>query len=333
MENETFLKGVFVKLIISILTIAAAAFGTVLPFQDNLNSLSPACVSARPDGDQNAKGCGEFKGIGLNRYGYPTVSLVDGQFQCTYGRNEDECRAQIHFAETDSIYTYFELTYAADYDFGAGQKIMRWSSYPSTLISDHIMVSKRGSPVNGLHPMSEIYAERNGGSGSYGSISYSMQRGVKYRVKTFLRMNTGGEYNGVFKLWINDTLKIHSTGLGNYRKLGDVRGFTMVTFMGWLSGSTPASPATYWIDNPRVSLEDDFSNWPVPGSTPPAPPVPPAPPIPPVVIASADTVITVKRDTTRFRVVRTETVRVITVPVPTVISVDSTIRRDTTQVN
>ena len=75
----------------AVLVLSAAA--TTLPFQDNLDNLSPTCVAARPDGDQNNKGCCEFKVIGLDRYGYPTMSLVNGAFQCTYRKIEDEADA------------------------------------------------------------------------------------------------------------------------------------------------------------------------------------------------------------------------------------------------
>lgn len=319
------------KSLIFSMALASVVCATTLPFEDNLNTLDPACVSARPDGDQNTKGCGQFKSIGLNRYGYPTVSLVNGAFQCTYGRIEDECRAQIHFTETDSIYTYFELTYASDYDFGAGQKIMRWSSYPSTLISDHIMYSTRGNPSNGRYAMAGIYAERNGGSGQYGGVSYSMQRGVKYRVKNFLKMNTGGQSNGIFRLWINDTLRINSMNLSNFRASGDTHGFTMVTFMGWLSGSNPASPATYWVDNPRVSLTNDFANWPFDAGTPP-PVIPPKPPSNVVY----DTSWAMSADSVYYRIVTTRNIRTIgvtvTQPIRTIASIDTSISRDTTRV-
>ncbi len=234
-----------------------------LPFQDNLNDLDSACWSARPNGDQNTAGCGEWKELGLVRFnGFNPLKArpSQGNFECTYSLIEDECRAQIRFAETDSLWTQFDIKYAADFDFGPGMKIMRWNANG---ITDHIMYTYSGPDHAGITNMAGVCAEPNGGSGQYGCSGISFPRGRWIRIKNFLKMNTPGQADGKFRLWVNDTLRISRDSLGNFRT--SPQGFERVAFGGWYSGppaDNPSVPATYWIDNPRISLKDDFASWP-----------------------------------------------------------------------
>lgn len=236
---------------------------TSLPFQDNLNALDSACWSARPNGDQNSAGCGEWKEIGMVRFNNfnPLIARPSqGNIECTYKLIEDECRAQIRIGETDSLWTQFDIRYAADFDFGPGMKIMRWNAYGYT---DHILYTYSGADHAGITPMTGFCAEPNGGSGQYGCFSMSFPRGQWIRIKNFLKMNTPGQANGTFRMWVNDTLRISKEGLSNFRT--SQHGFDRVSFGGWYSGPStdhPSVPATYWIDNPRISLKDDFSAWP-----------------------------------------------------------------------
>jgi len=83
------------------------------------------------------------------------------------------------------------------------------------------------------------------------------------RIKNFLKMNTPGQADGKFRLWVNDASRISKDGLGNFRT--SLHGFDRVAFGGWHSGpagDNPSVAATYWIDNPRISLKDDFASWP-----------------------------------------------------------------------
>jgi hypothetical protein len=236
---------------------------TPLPFQDNLNALDSACWSARPNGDQNSAGCGEWREIGLvrfNDFNPLKARPSQGNIECTYNLIEEECRAQIRFAETDSLWTQFDIKYAEDFDFGPGMKIMRWNGNG---ITDHIMYTYSGPDHAGITDMTGVCAEPNGGSGQYGCFSMVFPRGKWIRIKNFLKMNTPGQADGKFRLWVNDTLRISKDGLGNFRT--SRQGFDRVAFGGWYSGPAadhPSVPATYWIDNPRVSLKDDFSSWP-----------------------------------------------------------------------
>jgi hypothetical protein len=236
---------------------------TPLPFQDNLNALDSACWSARPNGDQNTAGCGEWKEIGLvrfNNFNPLKARPSQGNIECTYNLIEDECRAQIRFAETDSLWTQFDIKYAADFDFGPGMKIMRWNAGG---ITDHILYTYSGPDHAGITNMTGVCAEPNGGSGQYGCFDMAFPRGKWIRIKNFLKMNTPGQADGKFRLWVNDTLRIGKDGLGNFRT--SLHGFDLVAFGGWYSGpaaDNPSVPATYWIDNPRISLKDDFASWP-----------------------------------------------------------------------
>jgi hypothetical protein len=154
-----------------------------LPFQDNLNALDSACWSARPNGDQNAAGCGEWKEIGLVRFnGFNPLKArpSQGNVECTYNLIEDECRAQIKFAETDSLWTQFDIKYAADFDFGPGMKIMRWNAGG---ITDHILYTYSGADHAGITDMAGVCAEPNGGSGQYGCFAMGFPRGKWIRIK------------------------------------------------------------------------------------------------------------------------------------------------------
>jgi hypothetical protein len=253
----------------------SAPSATTLPFQDNLNALDSACWSARPNGDQNSAGCGEWRELGLvrfNNFNPLKARPSQGNIECTYKLIEDECRAQIRFPETDSLWTQFDIKYAEDFDFGPGMKIMRWNAYG---VTDHILYTYSGANHAGITDMAGFCAEPNGGSGQYGCFGMSFPRGKWIRIKHFLKMNTPGQSDGKFRMWVNDTLRISADGLGNFR--ATQRGFDRVAFGGWYSGPPtdhPAVPATYWIDNPRISLTDDFKSWPDSGSVALAPSAP-----------------------------------------------------------
>lgn len=250
-------------LLVGLAGLVGPSLATTLPFQDNLNALDSACWSARPNGDQNSAGCGEWREIGLVRFdNFNPLRARPGQgsIECTYKQIEDECRAQIRFPETDSLWTQFDIKYADDFDFGPGMKIMRWNANG---ITDHIMYTYSGPEHAGITNMTGVCAEPNGGSGQYGCFSMAFPRGKWIRIKNFLKMNTPGQADGRFRLWVNDTLRISADGLGNLR--ASPQGFDRVAFGGWYSGPPtdhPSVPATYWIDNPRVSARDDFASWP-----------------------------------------------------------------------
>ncbi|MEO7957887.1 MAG: polysaccharide lyase [Fibrobacteria bacterium] len=322
------------KFLLAILTLASLGGATALPFQDNLNALDSTCWYSQPNGDQNTAGCGQWKELGMTRFnGFHVIKARPslGVMECTYMQTEDECRAQIQIGETDSIWTQFDIKYASNFDFGPGMKIMRWNAYGWT---DHIMYTYSGSNHAGITDMTGLCAEPNGGSGQYGCVGMSFPRNKWIRIKNFLKMNTPGQSNGVFKLWVNDTLRINNTTAGNFRTTS--HGFDKIAFGGWYSGpgnENPSNPDTYWIDNPRISLTNDFSAWPSDTTTQPPPP-PPPPPAPPSGVVY-DTSWAMSADSVYYRIVTTRNIRTIgvTQPIRSISSTDTTLSRDTTQVN
>ncbi len=325
----------FKNLILAFLTFVGILQATPLPFFDTFSVSDPiahdsTCFASRPNGDENANGCGPWKDIGamVNPPWSPTIYRPSkNALECVYTKDEDKCQARLYFAETDSLWVQQDMKFASNFDFGSGMKIFRLVAYPDTFWNDHILYTTTGNPFSSQSDMDRLCAEPNGGTGQYGCVSISFTRGVYHRIKVHMKMNHPNQFDGWCDVWVDGVLVISNHALGNFLRTPVRHGFTQINLGGWWSsfmpdGSPgkipPAQPDSIWYQNVYVGLVDP-GTW--PGAIT----------LPPVVGPVVDTAFVVYRDTTHFQVVKRTTVRFITIPA--IVNVDTTaIIRDTTQV-
>ncbi|MEO8673047.1 MAG: hypothetical protein ABI411_17145 [Tahibacter sp.] len=265
------------------LAVCGLAHGTTLPFEDNLNSASAACWAARQNGETGTQPCGEWLDIGKrdasatpihNGFSYrPDLGAVE----CTYERDERYCQARIVFAPTDEIWVRFRMKFDSTFDFSGGQKTFRISANPASgLKTDHIVFIHSSNEAAWMSEADAICGDNNmgngGGSGQYGCASGPIQRDVWKTYLFHFKMNSfnpdgTNKSDGVFEMEIDGVSKIHETAINNYRSSAVPQGFDVLSIGGWTSSYStpkvdPSHASTYWIDDFRASLTNDFGPLP-----------------------------------------------------------------------
>jgi hypothetical protein len=322
--------------------LAMPVMATDLPFFDNFKLADPKCWSTRLDngGRENSKGCGDWTNIAdVGASGGTTTLLthsakcyLDGDSSCVEVKfccDENQSNAQVNF-KANNVYVSAMYFFESDYEFAPNQKLLRLMFDPTKdwkLSGDQIIVmqSSQGNTFS-------FAIAHNSGLNYYFTVDHPpggyMPRGVWTAIQLHLKANTLGKNDGVMEMWMNDKLIASRTGLSgtDMRGAGDPSlPFQMLGMGGWNSGGGPTKPVKYLYDNVRV---DTVYKAMLVASTIPVPP-----PVPvPQPVLGPDTAYVFFSDTTKYRVVKYSTIRTIKIPVPTVVSVDTSFYQDTTLV-
>lgn len=121
---------------------------------------------------------------------------------------------------------------------------------------------------------SKVYGHARTVNQSIGGSAFRFQRGVNHWIVQWVKMNTPGVADGELKVWVDDSLGLHQTGImfrGPNRSGVKISQQFFSCFFGGGSADAPASAQYTYFDNPVISTQYP----PRPGGT--APPPPPSP--------------------------------------------------------
>jgi len=237
---------------------------TGVPFASDFENDDAACILARP-----AAGCAGWMGI----HDAP-ITLSVGEkahsgskaLRIEFTKNEDYGGAW-RKTEARRIFTRFYDYYDSGFDFAAGMKIHRLSSFnDAKQINDFdiILQLKADTPdanYCGLTDARWIALSYNGGPNDWGSVEarFTPVRGRWYCIETEVWLNSPGMSDGEARVWIDGQLVAEGKSM-NIRGALDVP-VNRVMFGGWYSNSAagknpcpnPDSPSRRYVDDAAIS--------------------------------------------------------------------------------
>jgi hypothetical protein len=242
---------------------ALAAF-TGVPFRTDFEDADGGCFLARP-----AAGCSGWMGIFDQG-----ISIGSGE-KSHSGRKA----LRIEFLKNESygyswrrtegrrVFTRFYDYYDSAFDFAAGMKIHRLSSFNEARQMndfDIILQLKAESPdanYCGINDARWIALTYNGGPVDWGSVEarFTPARGRWYGIETEVWLNTPGMADGEMRIWIDGKPVAEKKGM-NIRANLDAN-INRVMFGGWYSNAAagknpcpdPAAPSRRYVDDAAIS--------------------------------------------------------------------------------
>ncbi|HKP97262.1 MAG TPA: hypothetical protein VJ385_16050 [Fibrobacteria bacterium] len=249
------------------LAAALLSFGTAsaqIRFLSDLEDADPACFSNRP-----AAGCQGWLGIhddaiSLGRGG---ISHTGAQaFRIEFVKNE-VYGGTWRKADSRHIFTRFYDYYDEGFDFAAGMKIHRLSSFnEAKQINDfdiilQLKADEPGSNYCGLTDAKVLALSFNGGPVDWGSVEarWTPLRKRWYCIETEIKLNTPGASDGAVRIWVDGRMVAEKTGMNLTASVASP--INRVMFGGWYSNSSagknpcpdPVSPSRRYVDDPAVS--------------------------------------------------------------------------------
>ncbi len=183
------------------------------------------------------------------------------------------------FASQEEVYIQYYVKYSSN-----------WKDHP---ITNKMIYIWFGNPVAGK-PNLPIMGHSQYGSGVWAvlqagtSISeqvwygngFTLSYGGWHKIIIHVKMNTGGNSNGILQVWVDDVLRIDASN-GKFRNSGDTYGVTSFQMTPVYGGdSTPVPQTQYmWMDDVIVQTTPfGTSTTPPPAPVPPPASLQPAPP-------------------------------------------------------
>lgn len=246
-----------------------------LLFHSDLENLDAACFAKRP-----AAGCDGWMGIhdssisicraGHGRGGRGEEAHAGKQvFKIDFTRNEQYGGAW-RAVKTRHIFTRFYDYYDKDFDFAAGMKIHRISSFnESKQVNDfdiilQLKADEPGSNNCGLTDAKYLALSCNGSHPvDWGSVEvrWTPMRERWYAIETEVKLNTPGRSDGEVRLWIDGRQVAEKTGMNITDTVSAP--INRVMFGGWYSNSAagknrcpdPVKESIRYVDDPTISTE------------------------------------------------------------------------------
>jgi hypothetical protein len=169
--------------------------------------------------------------------------------------------------EARRIFTRFYDYYDSGFDFAAGMKIHRLSSFnEARQLNDfdiilQLKADDPGSNYCGLTDARWIALTYNGGPNDWGSVEarFTPVRGRWYCIETEVWLNSPGMSDGEARIWIDGQLVAERKGLNIRDKLDAP--INRVMFGGWYSNAAagknpcpnPVAPSRRYIDDAAIS--------------------------------------------------------------------------------
>lgn len=227
-------------------------------FKSDLENESNSCWTSQP-----ASGCNGWMGLkGITISPEKTHSgkqAMKGVFRYNEQHNET-----FRVVNSKHIFVRFYDYYADGFDFAAGMKIGRISSFNSaTQRNDYdIILQARASGSNrcGTTDSSSLAISYNGGPVDWGmaEASFVFQRGRWYNIEVEVKLNTPGLANGEVRVWADEKLIAQKIGI-NITGSGSAA-INRVMYGGWYSNSAggnpcpnPAQDSIRYIDDVAIS--------------------------------------------------------------------------------
>jgi hypothetical protein len=237
---------------------------TGVPYRTDFEDADAGCFQTRP-----AAGCAGWMGIHDQ-----AISLGVGEkahtgrqaLRIEFVKNEDYAGTWRQ-TEARRIFTRFYDYYDSAFDFAAGMKIHRLSSFnEARQVNDFdiILQLKADAPdanYCGLTDAKWIALSFNGGPNDWGSVEarFTPVRGRWYCIETEVWLNSPGMSDGEARVWIDGQLVAE-------RKSMDIRGslstpINRVLFGGWYSDAAagknpcpnPVSPSRRYVDDAAIA--------------------------------------------------------------------------------
>jgi hypothetical protein len=242
---------------------SAAAGPPGLPFLDDLEQEDQECWSMRAPSGCNGWLSIRNAGISLAA-GEPSFSGRKA-LKIVFAANEDYA-GTVREVSSRHVFTRFYDYYAEGFDFAAGMKIHRLSSYdPVRQVNnfDIILYSQGagGPDYCGPTDMQYLNMAYNGGPVDWGLVGgrLRMERGRWYSIETEVKLNTPGRQDGEIRIWVDGRLHAEKRGMDIAGKVEAP--INRVMFGGWYSNSAagknpcpdPVRPSIRYLDDPAVS--------------------------------------------------------------------------------
>lgn len=262
---------------------------TALPLRADLEDVQASCFLA-----PTAAGCQGWSGI--RDAGTITVSgeKVHGgrnALRIEFLRNEDYGGAT-RKTEGRRVFTRFHDYYDSGFDFAAGMKIHRLSSFDEARqvnnydIILQLKADEPGANYCGTTDAKWLALTYNGGPVDWGSVEarFTPLRGRWYCFETEVKLNTPGFADGEARLWIDGRLVAEKKGLNLAGSLEAP--INRVMFGGWYSNAAagknpcpdPVAPSRRYVDDAAIAgsyigpaPEGDGGTTPVPRKPPKRP--------------------------------------------------------------
>ncbi len=234
-------------------------------FHSDLENLDGGCFSRRPDA-----GCDGWMGIHDS-----SISIGRGEkahsgrqaLKIDFKRNEDFGGAW-RAVKTRHLFARFYDYYDRNFDFAAGMKILRISSFnEAKQVNDfdiilQLKADEPGSNNCGLTDAKYLDLSCNGSHPvDWGSleIRWTPMRGRWYAIETEVKLNTPGHSDGELRLWIDGRQVAEKTRMNLTDTVSSP--INRVMFGGWYSNSAagknpcpnPATESIRYVDDPVLS--------------------------------------------------------------------------------
>lgn len=242
---------------------AASDASTVL-YASDMEDQEPACWSSRP-----RAGCLGWSGIRDACFNLCTGEVSHSgakALKIAFTANEDYGGAY-RAVSGRHIFTRFYDYYSPGFDFAAGMKIHRLSSFNEAAQKNdfdiilQLKADEPGSNNCGLTEAKWLALSFNGGPVDWGSVEgrFSPVRGRWYLVETEVKLNTPGSSDGEARVRIDGKVVMEKKGMNIAGNLESP--INSVLFGGWYSNSAagrnpcpnPIGPSIRYIDDPAVS--------------------------------------------------------------------------------
>lgn len=249
----------------SLLIAAASSAGAQTLFQSDLEKETTTCFSNRP-----AAGCDGWMGI----HDAP-ISLISGgishsgkqSLRIQFTRNEDY-GGTWRKADGRHIHSRFYDYYDSGFDFAAGMKIHRLSSFnESRQVNDfdiilQLKADEPGADYCGLTDAKYIALSFNGGPVDWGSVEarWTPMRNRWYAIGTEIKLNTPGLADGEVRITIDGAKVAEKKGMNLTDKVASP--INRILFGGWYSNSSagknpcpdPVGASRRYVDDPTFSM-------------------------------------------------------------------------------
>ncbi len=243
----------------SLSLLVAPSIGLADEFSSDLESESNACWISQP-----ANGCNGWmglKGVTIS----PEKTHSGKQAMKANFRYNEEHNETFRVVDSKHIFVRFYDYYADGFDFPAGMKIGRISSFnAATQLNNYdIILQARATGSSnrcGTTDSTSLAISFNGGPVDWGMAegNFVFQRGRWYNIQAEVKLNTPGRSDGEVRVWVDEKLIAQKIGI-NITGSGSAA-INRVLYGGWYSDSAggnpcpnPAQDSIRYIDDVAIS--------------------------------------------------------------------------------
>ena len=153
--------------------------------------------------------------------GYPTTLRITTPAGMTSNAGQQIAGASIAFDSEDEMWAQYYVYYPSDYTWHPiAEKISGWD-WPSNTTNNLLLVWGEENLLMAPQLGWTKYIEFTSNTG----YNPYQTKNHWYKFKEYVKMNTAGQFNGVYQLWVDDRMVMNYSNVP-YRNTGDKSGFT-----------------------------------------------------------------------------------------------------------